>query len=88
MIHIIAGYIRKVKVAVQGESVIVRKVQLDQLMVVAFIFAALMVIYNVILRRLERGGMPKRLEILDSMLLWAYPLLFLDCVWVVFEITG
>jgi hypothetical protein len=61
---------------------------LDQLMVVAFIFAALMVIYNVILRRLERGGMPERLEILDSMLLWAYPLLFLGCVWVVFEITG
>jgi hypothetical protein len=47
-----------------------------------------MVIYNVILRRLEKGGLPERLEMFDSILLWAYPLLFLGCVWVVFEITA
>jgi hypothetical protein len=61
---------------------------LDQLMVIAFVFAALMVIYNVIMRRLERNGIPERLERADSMLLWAYPLLYLVIVWITLEITG
>jgi hypothetical protein len=61
---------------------------LDQLMVIAFVFAALMVIYNVIMRRLERNGMPERLEVVDSILLWAYPLLYLFTVWLALEITS
>ena len=61
---------------------------LDHLMVIAFIFAALMVIYNVVMRRFERAGMPKGLEILDSILLWAYPLLYMATVFIVFELTG
>jgi hypothetical protein len=61
---------------------------LDQLMVIAFAFAALMVIYNVVMRRLERSGMPVVLETIDSLLLWAYPLMTLAAVWATWEITG
>ena len=61
---------------------------LDQLMVIAFVFAAMMVIYNVIMRRLERTGLPEHLERFDSMLLWIYPLLYLFSLWILFEITG
>jgi len=61
---------------------------LDQLLVIAFVFAALMVVYNVIMRRMERTGMPERLERLDSKLLWAYPLFYLVTVWIALEITG
>ena len=61
---------------------------LDQLMVVAFVFAAMMVIYNVIMRHYERVGMPERLEKADSMLLWAYPLFYSLAVFVLLELTG
>jgi hypothetical protein len=61
---------------------------LDEVMVIAFVFAALTVIYNVVMRRLERSGKAARLERLDSMLLWTYPLLYLTSVWILFRITG
>ena len=61
---------------------------LDQLLVIAFVFAAVMVIYNVIMRRLERTGLPEHLERFDSRLLWIYPLLYLVCLWLLFEITA
>ena len=61
---------------------------LDQLMIIAFIFSALTVVYNVIMRRRESSGKHVRLERLDSMLLWAYPLLYLGSVWMIFSITG
>jgi hypothetical protein len=53
---------------------------LDQVMVIAFAFAAIMVIYNVIMRRMERNGIPPAMETLDSILLWAYPLM-LVAIW-------
>ena len=63
---------------------------LDELMVIAFVFAALTVIYNVIMRRMERLGKERglALERIDLALLWAYPLLYLISVWIVFQITG
>jgi len=61
---------------------------LDQLMVIAFAFAALMVIYNVIMRRLERSGMPHGVETLDSILLWAYPLMLAAMGFALWEMTA
>ena len=60
---------------------------LDEVMVVAFIFAALTVIYNVLMRYLERTGKSGRLERVDSILLWAYPLLYIASVWTLLRIT-
>lgn len=59
-------------------------------MVIAFVFAALTVIYNVIMRRMERLGKERSLalERIDLALLWAYPLLYLISVWILFQITG
>jgi hypothetical protein len=61
---------------------------LDELLVIAFVFATLTVVYNVVMRRLERSGKAARLERLDSTLLWIYPLLYLVSVWILFTITG
>jgi hypothetical protein len=61
---------------------------LDELLVIAFVFATLTVVYNVVMRRLERSGKAARLERLDSTLLWTYPLLYLVSVWILFTITG
>ena len=63
---------------------------LDELMVIAFVFAALTVIYNVIMRRMERLGKERglALERFDLALLWAYPLLYLISVWILFQVTG
>ena len=61
---------------------------LDELMIIAFIFAALTVVYNVIMRRLERNGNNVRLEAIDSTLLWAYPLLYLASVGMLLQVMG
>jgi hypothetical protein len=62
---------------------------LDELMVVAFAFAALTVIYNVIMRRLEASGNHVFLERVDAtLLLWGYPLLYLLSVWIVLQINN
>jgi len=61
---------------------------LDQLMVIAFAFAAIMVIYNVIMRRLERSGMPHGMETLDSILLWLYPVMFAAILFALTEVNA
>ena len=60
---------------------------LDEVMVIAFVFAALTVIYNVVMRRLERTGKSDRLARVDSILLWTYPLLYLASVWTLLRIA-
>jgi hypothetical protein len=57
-------------------------------MIIAFIFSALTVVYNVIMRRRESSGKNIRIERLDSILLWVYPLLYLGSVWMVFSVTS
>jgi hypothetical protein len=60
---------------------------LDEVMVIAFAFAALTVIYNVLMRYLERAGKSDRLERVDSILLWTYPFLYLASVWALLRIA-
>ena len=62
---------------------------LDELMVVAFAFAVLTVIYNVIMRRLEASGNHFFLERVDAtLLLWGYPLLYLLSVWILLQLNS
>jgi ABC-type multidrug transport system fused ATPase/permease subunit len=62
---------------------------LDELMVVAFAFAALTVIYNVIMRRLEASGNHVFIERVDAtLLLWGYPLLYLVSVWILLQLNS
>ncbi len=50
---------------------------LDALMSLIFVINALVVIYNVWLRKMEMAGDAAKSERIDSVLDWAYPLLYL-----------
>jgi hypothetical protein len=49
---------------------------LDAIMAVMFIMSALVVIYNVSMKRLELSGSHPLIERIDNILDWVYPLLF------------
>ncbi len=51
---------------------------LDALMAMIFVINALVVIYNVWLRKLEMAGDEARAERVDSVLDWAYPVAYLS----------
>ena len=54
---------------------------LDALMAMIFVINALVVIYNVWLRKLEMAGDEARAERVDSVLDWAYPVAYLRRFW-------
>jgi len=49
---------------------------LDAVMAVTFAVNALVLLYNVIMKRLETKGMSKRVLRIDDILDWAYPLMY------------
>jgi len=49
---------------------------LDALMAAMFVVNALVVVYNVWLKRMEQGGSGERADRIDSVLDWAYPLAY------------
>jgi hypothetical protein len=56
---------------------------LDAVMAVTFIFNALVLLYNVIMKRLENDGRIERYEPIDRFFDWAYPLIFAGLIGVV-----
>lgn len=56
---------------------------LDAVMAVTFIFNALVLLYNVILKRMENEGRIEQLDPIDRFFDWAYPLIYLGLIGVV-----
>jgi len=56
---------------------------LDAIMVIMFVINALVVVYNVLLRRMEMNGEGEKANRIDSVLDWAYPLSYLASLAVV-----
>lgn len=56
---------------------------LDAVMAILFVVNALVVMYNVLLRRMEKRGQGEQAERIDTVLDWAYPLAYLACFGVV-----
>jgi hypothetical protein len=50
---------------------------LDAVMAIMFVVNALVVVYNVWMRRMEQNGQEDRVEHIDSVMDWAYPLMYL-----------
>jgi hypothetical protein len=50
---------------------------LDAILITTFVISALMVMYNVVLKRLERAGNEKLIKKIDNYTIWAYPLLYI-----------
>ena len=61
---------------------------LDAVMAVTFIVNTAVVVYNVYLKKLESNDEAEKADRIDSILDWAYPLMFIAligvCVWVYF----
>lgn len=53
---------------------------LDVVMLILFVVNALVVIYNVWLKRMDMAGQGERAERIDSHLDWAYPLIYVVCI--------
>ncbi len=56
---------------------------LDAIMAVTFVVNALALLYNVIMKRLENKGQIARIDKVDSVLDWLYPLLYLGLIGIV-----
>ena len=56
---------------------------LDAVMTVTFAVNVLVLLYNVIMKRLETQGKTARVERIDDILDWAYPLLYATLIGVV-----
>lgn len=57
---------------------------MDAIMAMIFIVNALVLIYNVYLRRLEMAGQADRAESIDNIMDWMYPLLYIVAVGIVY----
>ena len=56
---------------------------LDAVMTVTFAVNVLVLLYNVVMKRLENQGKDERVQRIDSILDWAYPLLYIGLIGVV-----
>ncbi len=56
---------------------------LDAVMTVTFAVNVLVLLYNVVMKRLENQGKDERVQHIDSILDWAYPLLYMGLIGVV-----
>jgi uncharacterized sodium:solute symporter family permease YidK len=56
---------------------------LDAVMTVTFAVNVLVLLYNVFMKRLENQGKDERVQRIDSILDWAYPLLYIGLIGVV-----
>ncbi len=56
---------------------------LDAVMTVTFAVNVLVLLYNVVMKRLENQGKDERVQRIDSVLDWAYPLLYIGLIGVV-----
>jgi hypothetical protein len=56
---------------------------LDAVMTVTFAVNVLVLLYNVVMKRLENQGKDERVQHIDSILDWAYPLLYVGLIGVV-----
>jgi hypothetical protein len=53
---------------------------MDAVMAVTFMFNALVLVYNVYMKRLENEGRLERVERVDRVLDWTYPFLYLGLI--------
>ncbi|HUV27772.1 MAG TPA: hypothetical protein VMW34_10445, partial [Anaerolineales bacterium] len=57
---------------------------MDAIMAIIFIINALVVIYNVYMRRLEIAEQAKQAEKIDNVMDWLYPVLYLAAIGIVY----
>lgn len=58
---------------------------MDVVLIVTFVITALVVVFNVILKRLELAGKERAVTILDKPMVWLYPLFYVIFIFLTYR---